>query len=200
MCTNLNDTFFKPRIHKGLSAAEYLEYLLAKLDATLAMFDGLGRLPFSSDQRLSKVIERERNDAVSHLIRLQYVLGWSKVRTLYKEPGSHAKVDLDHVVPLSKMTQLVINANPADRHAMFVRAWLAPVAVISSKSHAALSYKNGTSDLMSGNPFNRYTLNHIYVEACGAALPSNFTIKDHYLCIAGNPLIRGILTKYRILP
>ncbi len=202
MCTEQNDKYFKPRKYKGLSADQYLDYLLTKLDCTFAMFDTLDR-QFSEKPEFTAVIDRERQGAVSQLIRLQYVLGWdkaSKVTTPYHECGIDTPPDLDHVVPVNEMAQLVIKAEPSNRNAMFVRAWLAPVALISSESHSALRYKNGTSNLVSGNPFSRYTLNHIYVEACGAELPSDFTIKDHYRCIAGNPLIDGILRKHGILP
>lgn len=204
MPDTLDQVYFRPRSFKGLKPAKYLNYLLIRLERTFEMFAAL-ESEFSDEPEFYSVIQRELHTEVSRLIRLQWVLGWdkaAKVTTPYKEVDSDdlLQFDLDHVIPVTEMAKAIIDVDDKqNRRAMFVRAWLAPVALISKESHLSLKNLTATSSLTEGTPFERYAQAGVRVTKCGIDLSSDFTISGHYDLLAMNSDIRRILREWGIV-
>jgi|JI8StandDraft_1071087.scaffolds.fasta_scaffold264603_2 hypothetical protein len=192
--------YFNPRAYKKIQPAALLDYTLTKLESMLGLFDMWAEKP-----GIKELVERECRSDISTMIRRQYVLGWDKsanVSTPYREIGLNPgdPLDLDHVVPVSTMARLVLAQKTMEsRQRMFVRAWLAPVALISKESHDNIVNEAATSDLITKNPFTRYKADNIQISLCGEPLPEDFTIQHHYDLLATNPAIGQILRGHKIV-
>ncbi|MFN3460314.1 MAG: hypothetical protein ACK4ZN_04800 [Oceanibaculum sp.] len=174
----------RTRHYHGVGAPEYLAYLLSRLDGLLAAFDHIETSHRAGP--LATIVARERRDEVVRLLRLQYILNWTaKYPNLhpYRQAGlpPGTPLDIDHVIPLRILARQVLAADDrAERHRCFVRAWLAPVALIARKSHVTLSDESDCG-IDQGYPFRRYVDQGIEVTAFDAPIDlMAYSIADHY--------------------